>query len=182
LKRLVSSFCADISTVIGFVTLADINCKGREIDREFRGWRSSEMGSFINVAFQNGCFTTASHPLSLSLPAMMILFLTTISATILMSMPGSCNADVQNGDDKIGNEFPAEIEALMSSMSSFAVGDGYNYLEGNNSLKFVEAWALGNPQKVLDHHGGFREVFNVMGEGAVGDGRVDDAKVSYNEV
>jgi hypothetical protein len=169
LKRLVSSFCADISTVIGFVTLADINCKGREIDREFRGWRSSEMGSFINVAFQNGCFTTASHPLSLSLPAMMILFLTTISATILMSMPGSCNADVQNGDDKIGNEFPAEIEA-------------YNYLEGNNSLKFVEAWALGNPQKVLDHHGGFREVFNVMGEGAVGDGRVDDAKVSYNEV
>ena len=98
-----------------------------------------------------------------------------------MSMPGSCSADVQNGDDKIGYEFPVEVEALMSSMSSFAVGDRYNYLEGNNSLKFVEAWALGSPQKVLDHHGRFREVFNVMGEGAVGDGRVDDAKVSYDE-
>ena len=172
------------------MTLDDINCKGREGDRSIEkleaGDRSSEMGSFINVAFRNGCFTTASsHPLSRSLPAMMILFLTTMSATILiMSMPGSCSADdVQNGDDRIGYEFRAEVEALMSSMSSFAVGDRYNYLEGNNSLTFVEAWALGSPQKVLDHHGGFhREVFNVMGEGAVGDGRVDDAKVSYNEV
>lgn len=140
------------------------------------------MGSLINVAFGKWCFTTVSHPLSLSLQAPMILFLTTISTAILMSMPGSCSADVQYGDDRIGYEFPAEVEALMSSMSSFAVGDRYNYLEGNNSLKFVEVRAFGSPPKVLDHHGGFREVFNVMGEGAVGDGRVDDAKVSYNEV
>lgn len=149
------------------------------IDREIRGRRSSEMGVFINVVFGNWRFTTASHALNLSLRATMILFLTTISGIILMSMPGSCSANVPNGDDKFAHDFPAEVEALMSSMTSFAVGDTYNYLEGNDSLKVVEAWALGSPQTVLDHHGGFREVFSVMGEGAVGNGRVDDAKVSY---
>lgn len=124
------------------------------------------------MAFGNWRFNIASHPLNLSLPATVILFLTTISATILMTMPRSCSAD-----DKVVRGFPAEVEALMLSMSSFAVGDRHNYSEDNHSMKVVEAWAHASPAIISDHHGMFREVFNVMDEGAVGNGRVDDAKV-----